>query len=107
MNQQHAIGIASTAYMHQKIIRNILVNYFLETSYQKFEPIFDFSINPNDMDQERPDVIFYENNTPVVIIEIEHRKGGEAAGEGQDGTRREPIDTDRRPHSSENQETYQ
>lgn len=72
-NMNQVSFMARPDFTHQEIVRNILINYFLETDF-KFDCFQESVIDKNDLDSFSPDLCFFErkNPYPSVIIEIDH-----------------------------------
>lgn len=67
------IGMARPAILHQRIARNIVINYYLQTGFASFEAFQEGNASFSDPDSLIPDVVFYAHDspTPLVAVEIE------------------------------------
>lgn len=67
------IGMARPSLEHQRISRNIVINYYNQTQFKTYEAFQEGNASFSDPDSLIPDVVFYSvsDSTPVVAVEIE------------------------------------
>ena len=67
----HKIALMRPPLPHQRIARNIVINYFNRNSFVKYEAFQDGMAVPDDPDSHVPDVVFIENSSNKVRLVIE------------------------------------
>ena len=67
------IGMARPSLEHQRISRNIVINYYNQTGFKTYEAFQEGNASFSDPDSLIPDVVFFSvsDSSPVVAIEIE------------------------------------
>ena len=64
------IGLARPSLRHQRIARNIVINYYNDTYFADYEAFQEGLANILDPNSLVPDVVFMQNNKIEVVIEI-------------------------------------
>ncbi len=70
----HKIGMARPAVSHQRIARNIVINFYLRTSFKQFEAFQEGTANNKSTCEKIPDITFVEMETGKVLVSVEIEK---------------------------------
>lgn len=70
----HKIGMARPAVSHQQISRNIVINFYLQTKFKKFEAFQEGTANNKPTCEKVPDVTFLELVSEKVFVSVEIEK---------------------------------
>lgn len=68
------IGMARPAVSHQQIARNIVINFYLLTKFEKFEAFQEGTANNKPTCEKVPDVTFVDIKTEKVLVSVEIEK---------------------------------
>ena len=68
------IGMARPAVSHQQFARNIVINFYLLTKFEKFEAFQEGTANNKPTCEKVPDITFVDIETEKVLVSVEIEK---------------------------------